>query len=540
MAADASLRLFVSIASVPPRLHFVDRTVSSLMKQTRPPERVLLVLPIHFARWPGATVNLSLVAPHPALEVVRCEDDWGPGTKLLCALPRVMDLLGMRPASKTLGGARYRAAVALSGAYLVLADDDREYRSRSLALLEAAIMRATQATPPSAAPSPPSSWLPSARSLVHRRHDHGNGERGPTPLDDTNATTASPTVTGTYPPTTTRAASAAAVAVPRPQPAFSFLVYDLPESQLPMQPPVLTAAYAGPSLDSIRAGGTARHGPRYSSNHSNNAGSSHGSSSGGSGGGGGGRGTGLAAAPDEQRRVPGSLLAVGQGADLFALPVGVMARFITWPFNRSGLLEFYRGAMRVDARFRYHDDVWISMFLTDVVGAAVCPVNYIDERNLTRRAPPPHLGKVRFRSVYAHQPLRHLLRIQCFRLSDCVRIACADCAMSRHLAFRFWSDAQVHGPKETWSTALRRLPIGNLTRKQLNRFLGAKRGEVLQEALRSHVAPRVASVRNRSRAGGGGFDGAPPLLHRQHAHQLPLPMSTCEPEGTPMAHEPVE
>lgn len=102
-----------------------------------------------------------------------------------------------------------------------------------------------------------------------------------------------------------------------------------------------------------------------------------------------------------------------------------------------------------------------------------------------------------------------------------------------HVRHFLSAHAQVHGPKETWSTALRRLPIGNLTRKQLNRFLGAKRRDVLQEAVRSNVlvAPRAGSMRNRSRLGMFG------ALHRDWGlYEQPLGASSCETEGTPVGY----
>ena len=73
------MRFFISIASIPQRLHLVDRTVISFARQTRPPERVLLVLPYRYTRWPLLRPNLTLVHPHPLLEFHRCPTDDGPG-----------------------------------------------------------------------------------------------------------------------------------------------------------------------------------------------------------------------------------------------------------------------------------------------------------------------------------------------------------------------------------------------------------------------------------------------------------------------------
>jgi hypothetical protein len=55
-----------------------------------------------------------------------CEADDGPGTKLLCALSRFLELCSSAPATSA----------------LVLADDDREYKPTALTLLASALHRA--------------------------------------------------------------------------------------------------------------------------------------------------------------------------------------------------------------------------------------------------------------------------------------------------------------------------------------------------------------------------------------------------------------
>ena len=131
---SAPLRMFVSIASIPQRLHLVPNTVKSMAAQTFPPERVFLVLPYRFTRWPTVSVNLSLVVQpiHPLLQICRCERDDGPGTKVLCVLPHLRRALG--------------PDVELQrNVCLILADDDREYRHTALALVRDAWLRAALA-----------------------------------------------------------------------------------------------------------------------------------------------------------------------------------------------------------------------------------------------------------------------------------------------------------------------------------------------------------------------------------------------------------
>lgn len=134
------VRFFISIASIPQRLHLVDRTVISFARQTRPPERVLLVLPYRYTRWPLLRPNLTLVHPHPLLEFHRCPTDDGPGTKSLCALPRLAALLGISSARHHSSSVPPPSSLEL--AMLVLADDDREYKPSALELIEGAALHA--------------------------------------------------------------------------------------------------------------------------------------------------------------------------------------------------------------------------------------------------------------------------------------------------------------------------------------------------------------------------------------------------------------
>ena len=121
------------MASIPQRLHLVDKTVQSFARQSLPPELILLVLPHKYTRWPLIEPNLTLVHSHPLLEIRRCPMDDGPGTKSLCALPRLAELLR----SSGDGGETHSGP---SNAILVLADDDREYKPGALALMADAIL----------------------------------------------------------------------------------------------------------------------------------------------------------------------------------------------------------------------------------------------------------------------------------------------------------------------------------------------------------------------------------------------------------------
>jgi len=137
--AKAELALFVAITTIPARLPRVSQTILSLAAQSRPPQKILLSAPMQFRRFPNASMNLSLVkaqlgksvkgvAAAALLETHVCDQDYGPGTKLLCVMDRLDELSQQLQQLGT-------SSVA------VLADDDREYKPTALQLLEKALLR---------------------------------------------------------------------------------------------------------------------------------------------------------------------------------------------------------------------------------------------------------------------------------------------------------------------------------------------------------------------------------------------------------------
>ena len=57
----------------------------------------------------------------------------------------------------------------------------------------------------------------------------------------------------------------------------------------------------------------------------------------------------------------------GQAADLFAVPLDALRPADT-------VREWYEAACRVETRFRFHDDLWISLFLHDAANTTVLNV----------------------------------------------------------------------------------------------------------------------------------------------------------------------
>jgi len=135
--------LVAAISVTPARRVDVLHTARSLLLGSRPPDHLLLGAPSAFDRFPNATLDLDAVreqifacrtkisCPHASalavVETLRCATDDGPGTKLLCMLPRALQLAA-------------RAASRLS--FVVLADDDRTYKAHALQVIETLLLAA--------------------------------------------------------------------------------------------------------------------------------------------------------------------------------------------------------------------------------------------------------------------------------------------------------------------------------------------------------------------------------------------------------------
>lgn len=141
---DTRIVFYVALSTIPARLPLLHPTITSLARQTFPPRKILLSAPKAFTRFPGTVANLSLVraqlhSQHDVLallETLTCEHDEGPGTKLLCALPRALDLAARLPPGA-------------GEPIIVLADDDRVYMPGALQLM--ALAAVAKGAPPTSA-----------------------------------------------------------------------------------------------------------------------------------------------------------------------------------------------------------------------------------------------------------------------------------------------------------------------------------------------------------------------------------------------------
>ena len=78
--------IYVSLSTIPQRLKNLNKSVESLLKQTRKPDKIFINIPFKYKRFPK-TIDDSQIPKFniSEVEITRCED-YGPGTKLLGSL----------------------------------------------------------------------------------------------------------------------------------------------------------------------------------------------------------------------------------------------------------------------------------------------------------------------------------------------------------------------------------------------------------------------------------------------------------------------
>ena len=98
--------VYVGVTTLPSRIGRLRPTIDSLRAQSLAPDRIFVSVPLRSIR-EGREYDVPpwLAAPPAGVELVRCATDYGPGTKLLGCLPRIV-----------------------ADACLILVDDDMVYR----------------------------------------------------------------------------------------------------------------------------------------------------------------------------------------------------------------------------------------------------------------------------------------------------------------------------------------------------------------------------------------------------------------------------
>src|SRR6266699_7020184 len=76
-------RIIASLSTVPDRINNLRPTIRSLLKQTRPPDEIVLAIPEFSIREQQPYAVPEYVSRLPRLRVLHCRRDWGPATKFI-------------------------------------------------------------------------------------------------------------------------------------------------------------------------------------------------------------------------------------------------------------------------------------------------------------------------------------------------------------------------------------------------------------------------------------------------------------------------
>ena len=79
-------RVIVSLSTVPDRINNLRPTIRSLLKQTWPPDEIVLAIPEFSVREQRPYVVPKYISQLPRVRVLRCREDYGPATKFIAAI----------------------------------------------------------------------------------------------------------------------------------------------------------------------------------------------------------------------------------------------------------------------------------------------------------------------------------------------------------------------------------------------------------------------------------------------------------------------
>jgi glycosyl transferase family 2 len=79
-------RVIASLSTVPDRINNLRPTIRSLLKQTRPPDEIILAIPEFSLREQRRYVVPKYISRLPRVRVLHCAEDWGPATKFIGAI----------------------------------------------------------------------------------------------------------------------------------------------------------------------------------------------------------------------------------------------------------------------------------------------------------------------------------------------------------------------------------------------------------------------------------------------------------------------
>src|SRR6266404_8975788 len=111
LASDTKLdgrHIIASLSTVPERIGNLGPTIRSLLRQTRPPDEIVLAIPEFSIREQRPYVVPEQVSRWPRMRVLHCRRDWGPATKFIPIL-------------------REELAAGRGNTLVMVVDDDRIY-----------------------------------------------------------------------------------------------------------------------------------------------------------------------------------------------------------------------------------------------------------------------------------------------------------------------------------------------------------------------------------------------------------------------------
>ena len=79
-------RVIASLSTVPDRINNLTPTIRSLLRQTRPPDEIVLAIPEFSVRERRHYVVLKYISRLPRVRILRSREDWGPATKFIAAI----------------------------------------------------------------------------------------------------------------------------------------------------------------------------------------------------------------------------------------------------------------------------------------------------------------------------------------------------------------------------------------------------------------------------------------------------------------------
>jgi len=81
--------IYVSLSAIPQRIKYINRSIDSILKQTKKPDKIFINIPNKYRRFEEVVKDTQIPKFNDSrVEVTRCED-CGPGTKLLGSLEKL-------------------------------------------------------------------------------------------------------------------------------------------------------------------------------------------------------------------------------------------------------------------------------------------------------------------------------------------------------------------------------------------------------------------------------------------------------------------